>query len=821
MKNKKIFIFAILIIFFNLSFSYSNEKFNFDITEVEITDNGNFFRGLDRGTATTNEGNVIITADEFEYNKITNILKAIGNVIFEDKIKNYIIESNYVVYYKDNEVIISRDKTKAFVESKYEILTSEISLDRNLNILTSDKKSVIIDDENTQYETDILNYSINTNIFKGTNVKVLANINQEKSERDNYNFKNGIFDLEKKEFSASETKIFVKKNIFDQDKNDPRIYGKSSEKKKNITKINKGVFTSCEQGDGCPPWSIKAKSITHDQNKKDIIYEHPILRLYDFPVFYFPKFTHPDPTVRRRSGFLQPQLNNSDITGSSLLIPYFNVLSETEDMTFKPTIFDSDIYMLQSEYRKTSENYNLIADIGLTKGYQENGQNRNNIGHLFAKLTSNLNFDNFLSSGLNFSFQKTTKDTFLKIFEPNLIDMHKSIKPNPNKLKTEMNINLEHESYNFDTGILAYERLAGKNSDRYQYVLPYYNFSRQVFNNNFLNIDFSSSGDNNLLETNQLTTSLNNSINIVSNDFFSDFGFSNRFQTYFKNLNSVTKNVDATKSSPNVDLKNIINLETSLPLFKYDKNYINTITPKASFRINPTDMNNASNKKRTITANNLFDINRLGLNDFEQGKSLTLGLDYKKESLLDINKYFEMKFGGVLRDVKQNNIPTSSSINQKASNLFGSINYAMSDNIGVGYDFSLDNDFSTFEQNSINLGFSFIPISEEKKRFNTSFSFSESNGKQGDANVLSNNTTINFDDNNYLTFSTRRNRKINFTEYYNLVYEYKNDCLVAGIKFNKSFYQDRDLKPKEELLFTITFFPITQYDQKIDENAWR
>jgi LPS-assembly protein len=45
--------------------------------------------------------------------------------------------------------------------------------------------------------------------------------------------------------------------------------------------------------------------------------------------------------------------------------------------------------------------------------------------------------------------------------------------------------------------------------------------------------------------------------------------------------------------------------------------------------------------------------------------------------------------------------------------------------------------------------------------------------------------------------------------------------LVAGIKFNKSFYQDRDLKPKEELLLTITFFPITQYDQKIKESAWK
>ena len=46
---------------------------------------------------------------------------------------------------------------------------------------------------------------------------------------------------------------------------------------------------------------------------------------------------------------------------------------------------------------------------------------------------------------------------------------------------------------------------------------------------------------------------------------------------------------------------------------------------------------------------------------------------------------------------------------------------------------------------------------------------------------------LKFNDENYLTFNTRRNRKIDLTEYYNLVYEYKNDCLIAGIKYNKSY----------------------------------
>ena len=93
----------------------------------------------------------------------------------------------------------------------------------------------------------------------------------------------------------------------------------------------------------------------------------------------------------------------------------------------------------------------------------------------------------------------------------------------------------------------------------------------------------------------------------------------------------------------------------------------------------------------------------------------------------------------------------------------------------------------------------------------------EESGAIGDANTLENKTKLKLNNDNYISFNTRRNRKINLTEYYNLVYEYKNDCLVAGIKYNKTYYEDRDLKPSENLFFTITLSPLTSFEQKIDQ----
>ena len=80
---------------------------------------------------------------------------------------------------------------------------------------------------------------------------------------------------------------------------------------KDITLINKGLFTSCKKNDKCPPWSIKADQIEHDRNKKQLKYKQAFIQIYDFPVFYFPKFYHPDPSVKRQSGLLKPEINNS------------------------------------------------------------------------------------------------------------------------------------------------------------------------------------------------------------------------------------------------------------------------------------------------------------------------------------------------------------------------------------------------------------------------------------------------------------------------------------------------------------------------------
>ena len=69
-------------------------------------------------------------------------------------------------------------------------------------------------------------------------------------------------------------------------------------------------------------------------------------------------------------------------------------------------------------------------------------------------------------------------------------------------------------------------------------------------------------------------------------------------------------------------------------------------------------------------------------------------------------------------------------------------------------------------------------------------------------------------ENNSFSFSTRKNKKIDLTEFYDLIYQYKNDCLTAAIKYNKEFYSDNDLEPTEQLFFSLTIVPLGQYETK-------
>ena len=869
-------LYTFLIIFFNnflfLSVGIAGQ-FNFNITELEILENGDIIKGLKKGTIesdtglqidadtfifnkksniliadgnvkivdvnkdttifsdniiyqknkeiiTTNKNskaifqkNIFIIADKFEFNRNQNILNAKGNVKIQDQLNDYLVTGNDITYYQNSQKIVTRDKTKAIIESKYKITSKNLEYLINENNLSSKNKTKIEDDNSRIYFVENFDYSINEEILKGEKILIITNFNLPNSDK--IFLENAIINLKSEKFVAKNPEIELHKSIYNNPKNDPRLKGVSTISENDITVINKGIFTSCAKNDNCPPWSIQAEKIEHDKKKKQLKYDNAILKVYNFPILYFPKFFHPDPSVNRQSGILKPMINNSNILGNSLTLPYFKVIDTNKDLTFTPTFFNNNTLMSQTEYRLVEKNYELLTDVGYVKGYKSKSKDKkNSLSHLFLDLDLDLNLENFISSNLALSLEKVSNDSYLQIFDTHITKS--KVRPeNFNKLNNNLKIFLNHENYNFETGIESFEDLQIKSSDRFQYILPYYKFEKTL-SQDYLSgsFNFDSSGSNDLSNTNNLKTNIVNNVTYNSLDFISNFGLKNNFNISLQNLNSIGKKFPNYKSSPQIELASLFNADLSVPLSKKDKNYNSFLTPKFSFRFNPSKMKDYSSSENRINVNNVFSFNRLGLSDtLEAGRSVTLGLDYRRENkndLNEINNYFELKLATVLRDKKEKFIPKKSTIYQKSSNLFGSINNKISDNLEFGYDFSLDNDYKTFEYNDFNATFSI-------NNFVTTFNFIEESGQTGDANILANSISYNLNDQNSLKFKTRRNRKLNLTEYYDLVYEYQNDCLTAGVKYKKTYYSDGDIKPTENLLFTITLFPLTSYEYQANE----
>jgi LPS-assembly protein len=805
MKNKFIVIFFLILLSSIVSKSIMAEEFIFEVSTLEITDNGNVYKGKSRGKIKANTQLELIS-DNFEYYKKTNQLKTIGNVQLYDFTNNITINAETIFYFKDIEKIFTKGKTLIKISDKYTIEGYDLTLLKNEMILSSRKNTIITDKKSNMYKLKEFQYSINQEILKGENIEVSMKTN-EKTNNDNFFIKTGVFNLKENKFLAKDISAMLRKDLFGNNENDPRIVAVSAKNDGPVTFFEKGVFTSCKKTDKCPPWKISAEKIEHNKTKKQIIYKKAWLEVYDFPVLYFPKFFHPDPSVKRQSGFLTPDLSSSQNTGSSISTPYFYVISDDKDITVKPQLFDNNKFLLQNEFRQKTKKTLSILDFGFVKGHDSNNNDKGDTrAHMFTSSAVDLSLDNYLNSMLKINYQKTTNDNYLKIF-----NLESPILPvNNTVLESIIELDLEHKDYDLTASFEMYETLEGSSNDRYQYVLPSYNFSKNFFLESIKgSFNLNSQGNNTLEDTNVTTSKIFNDLNYSSINNVLDNGIKTNFDIFLKNVNTKGKNNPEYKENLHTRLMSAYTFNASLPMINKTSSTFNTLEPKLSLRLSPNQMRDNNTLERRIDINNIFNTNRLSMDEsFESGESVTLGLNFKKEKvntineLSEIEEYIDFKLATVFRLKEEKNIPRNSTLNKKTSNLFGQFNFKPIKNILFGYNFSLTEDLDTFEYNSLTTKMKY-------ENFTTQFDYLKESGVIGKNNIIENKTEYNFNDANSISFNVRENRELNLTEYYNLIYEYKNDCLVAGVKYKKNYYNDADIKPVEELFFSITIVPLT------------
>lgn len=170
--------------------------------------------------------------------------------------------------------------------------------------------------------------------------------------------------------------------------------------------LENAVYSTCDVCCGKEPlWQIKALHVIHNQETKDIVYRNAWVEIKGVPVLYAPYLSHPDPSIKRRSGFLTPKFGGTKTLGASAQIPYFWDISPEKDITISPIISSDEGGVFVGEYRGRYDKGEINLETSLTKDSK---------GEVKSHINSNINFDIDNTWRAKTKIQRSSDDTYLK-----------------------------------------------------------------------------------------------------------------------------------------------------------------------------------------------------------------------------------------------------------------------------------------------------------------------------------------------------------------------------------------------------------------------
>ena len=787
MKNK---IFTFLLTFFYFEFSYS-ENLSIEAQNISIDKKNNFTIFKNDVTVKTYDG-YIINSQYGEFNKNSGILILKDNIKGKDN-KNNIIETEFAQYNEKSKIFKTIGSTKIYTSERYVIEGSNIFFDKNQKIINSEERALIIDQDNNQISLEKFNYDINNDIFKSVGDVKIQDVNE-----NTYEFSQIYIDTKKKEILGTDSKLFINQNDFKiDDRNKPRVFSNTSKISKNESIFKKSIFTLCDyrSNDKCPPWSIQSGEMLHDNKKKTIFYKNAVIKVYDIPIFYLPRLSHPDPSVERRSGFLPPAFEDTKNLGAGITVPYFFALNKDKNFTLTNKFYASENPLFMGEYHQAFKNSDFLADFGYTEGFKKNTSKKKSgdKSHFFSEFTKNFKFKNDSSSSLKFKVQEVSNDKYLKLYklDTDLVDY------NNQTLENSIDFTYENDDLFFGFNSSIYETLKENYTDKYEYIYPDITVDKNLFSSNkFGKLDLQSNYQVKKYETSKFT-------NFFINDFdwnykiLNNSVFNSKLLGNIKNINYETKNVDIYKKDTTSEIYGALGYLTQLNFEKNKNNSTHYLTPKILLRYAPGQMRNEDSGSR-LNPLTSFSLNRLNNpRNFETGLSGTVGFDYKINGK---NRDFDFSIAQVISEKENKKMPSITSLDEKLSDLVGSASTKINESIEVGYNFSVDQNYNEFNYNDFEAKINFDPMQ-------IGFSYILENKHIGDQEYFKTKIDLNKSNNNLFSFETKRNLITDSAEFYNLSYEYLNDCLRAGLVYRREFYKDSEIEPENSLMFKITLTP--------------
>jgi LPS-assembly protein len=579
----------------------------------------------------------------------------------------------------------------------------------------------------------------------------------------------------------------------------------------NITEMRKAVYSPCRtcagRTTGTPIWQIKAVKVVHNQEEKIIEYTDAFMEFFGIPVAYTPYLSHPDPTVKRKSGILTPRYGSDSELGLLLEVPYYIDIAPDKDATLRPIVTGNEKVVLAGEYRQRFTDGKLKLDTSLTHASKDKGEDELR-GHFYADTDFDLN-DTWRTGA---QVRLTSDDTYLQRYRfdsEDVMENHlflegfrgrnyaalqgyhwRGLRANDDPSLTPIVVPLG--DYNFvgepgpgggrweiDANMLVLTRTGGTDSRRLSLTtgwrLPHIGRAGDVYN---------------------LRASLQ-----------TDAYFADKVEVPTRS-SSDTESGFASRAFPRMGM------DWRFPFARTGAETTQIIEPVAGIALSPNGGNssripNEDSQDFEFDDTNLLSANRFtGLDRVEGGQRIYYGMRFGVYGAS--GGATSMFVGQSYRPRKDDTYANGSGLEDHFSDIVGRVKVKPISPVSLEYRFRLDKDDLSPRRNevSFSIGPKALNISGNYLFIDDSTAVDEFGAREELSGQISSRVTNDWE----VTAFTRRDLEEDQTLNFGFGLTYLCDCFKATLSFTRTFTQDRDVKPSDTILLRLEFKNLGQVE---------
>lgn len=571
----------------------------------------------------------------------------------------------------------------------------------------------------------------------------------------------------------------------------------------NLLVMNKAVYSPCNlcaSDPNAPPlWQIKAVRITHNKAQQVIQYRDAWFEVAGIPVAYTPYFQHPDPTVKRRSGLLAPSFGSSSDLGGVFKTPYYWNINRYSDATITPLITTSQGKGVITEYRQNFAKGEINGTGSMVLGDTE----RSLRGHI----RGSANFDVNPTWRWGLKVDRASDDTYLRRYG------FQSDSYLTSRLFTE---GFRGRNY-FSANAYTFQGLEASDSQSTTpIVLPMLNYNHvgkpdavgghTTLDANFLTLTRRSGTDMRRL-------SLHPGWDLPFADTIGGrYNFSVKLLADGYHVSNVERNGNSDFTGFTGRLVPQAKLDWRMPFVRPSKNVDQIVEPIASLVVspyggNPQTIPNQDSQETEFDDTNLFSANRFsGLDRVEGGPRLNYGMKwgvYGKNG-----GSTSVLVGQTYRPRVDNTFGSGTGLNDQFSDVVSRVDISPGKWVDLLYRTEFNPRNLTPSRNEVQ-----TTVGSPALRMSTNYLFlgATSNSEYAAREELTLNLDSQVNRNWRTGLSGVRDLAANEARSMSMYVNFENECLVFRTTLQRTFYQDRDLKPSDSIFFRIILKTLGQF----------